>query len=239
MKTKLAFFLTLLSSAVSAYDLQIGTNHFDMAFETSFISTTLKDFIFNDIQRCYAAYGTNAEITPYERGGYAYYIQADVAEGPYATSQVELPGDIVTNSVGQLALRVPAGLISKYAEAYVFKTNNLAKVQAADDFVDFLGSADFPNISSNAVKNYILYDLTNDNLYAEMAAEIIQEGFSNTYYRPSILGFEFASNYGPPGTNLLVRIPSHTKGKPSPTYDFFPAIWHDGRWKICLWSNWE
>jgi hypothetical protein len=226
---------------VSAYDLQVGTNHLNLAFENPNTPVILQDFIFNDIQRCYSAYGTNVGVVTYSSGVSSLEAK-HVAEGPYCADdsrRARLPRTVETRTNGTFAVEIPVWLISKYAEAYVFKTNNLAKVQAADNFVDFLGSADFPNISSNAVKNYILYDLTNDNEYAEMAAEIIASGMSNIHYRPSILGFSYMDDYGPAGTNLFVRIPVKGKYSASSNYYVFPAIWHDGRWKICLWSDWE
>ena len=226
-----------------AYDIVVGTNHLDVVFENASTPSSLKDFIVADVQRCYDAWGTNVTIEPNLPMRNGSYLRAKVFMGPYyvenqSAPDVEFPEDIVTNAMGQLSLNIPSALIQKYAAAYAFKTNNLDKVQAADTFVDFLSSPGFSNVTSNDVSNYILYKNLPPRGYLESGESIVRDLLSQVFFRPSILGFYYSSN-GPDPTNLCASIPTITKERTSSShYHSMPAIWHDGKWKICMW-NWE
>ncbi len=228
----------------SAYDLVVGTNHFDVVFENASAPSSLKDFIIEDVQRCYEAWGTNTEIRSSRAITHVMKIYPPVFMGPYYmedlyAEDLNVPEDIVTNTTGQLALKIPSVLIQKYAESFVFKTNHLAQVQAADAFVDFVSSAAFTNIPSNQVSNYFMVKDATPQTYLDSSETIIQDIASCDFFAPSILGFTY-NERGPDVTNLWVFVPVISKQRTvSSVFDVFPAIWHDGKWKFCLWDATE
>lgn len=239
-----AISLTLMIMQNSpAYDMVVGTNHFDVIFETPALPSSLKDFIVEDVQRCYQAWGTNVEIRSSRAATHVMRIYPQVFMGSYymddlSAHDLNVPEDIVTNATGQLSLNIPSALIQKYSDALALKTNNLDKVEAADAFVDFLSSPEFANVTSNQVSNYILYKDLPPEGYLLSGEDIVKDLKSQEFYRPSILGFYYSPD-GPALTNLCALLPTITKERtPSSHYHSMPAIWHDGKWKISMW-NWE
>ena len=236
--------IVMLMQNSSAYDLVIGTNHFDVVFENVSTPSSLKDFIVEDVQRCYEAWGTNVVIQPNLPVRNGSYLRANVFMGPYYmenlyAEDLNVPEDIVTNTTGQLALKIPSILIQRYAEGFVFKTNHLAQVQAADAFVDFVTSATFANIPSNQVSNYFMVKDATPQTYLDSSETIIQGLTSSDFFAPSILGFTY-NDRGPDATNLWVLIPVISKARTTQSsFDVFPAIWHDGRWKLSFWDATE
>jgi len=229
-----------------AYDIVVGTNHLDVVFENASTPSQVKDFIVVDVQRCYDAWGTNVTIEPNLPMRHGSYLRANVFMGPYyiedpsvQRKSIYVPEDIVTNSVGKLSLKVPSVLIQKYSEAFVFKTNNLDKVQAADAFVDFVSSSAFANISSNQVSDYIMYKDLLPQEYLENSESFVRDLSDQMYFHPSILGFAY-SDRGPDATNLWAFIPVMPRIRTAlSSFDVFPAIWHDGKWKFCFWDATE
>jgi len=247
MKTIPALSLTLIMALnASAYDMVVGTNHFDVVFENASTPSTLQDFIVADVQRCYEAWGTNVEIRASRATTHVMRIYPPVFMGPYYLEDpsvqrrsIYVPKDIVTNSVGQLSLIVPSTLIQKYADGLDFKTNHLVQVQAADAFVDFLSSPEFANVTSNQVSNYILYKDLPPQGYLENGDSFVKDLSDQMYFRPSILGFTY-SDRGPDATNLWVFVPVIPRIRTAmSSFDVFPAIWHDGKWKFSFWDATE
>ena len=241
---KLHLFTLIATLAIpvvsSAYDIVVGTNQFDVVFEDVATPLPLQDFIVEDIQRCYNAWGTNVVFRPSLPVRHGSYIRVDVFGGPYWHDRrsVDVPDSIVTNATGQLSLMVPSIVIQKYAEASEFKSNHLEQVLATDAFVDFLSSPEFANVPSNEVSNYILYKNMPPADYVLNGEDILQSLMKQEFYRPSILGFYYFTN-GPAPTNLCVLLPTILKKrKTSPSFNAMPAIWHDGKWKINMWG-WE
>jgi hypothetical protein len=132
-------------------------------------------------------------------------------------------------------LEIPTWLISKYTEAYVFKTNNLAKVQAADAFAASLSPALLSAASSNEVANYVLYKDATPQTYLDSGAAILNGLASGDYFPPSILGFIYDEK-GPDATNLWVLIPVRGNYRPGTSFDTFPAIWHENKWRLSDWD---
>lgn len=238
-----ALSLTLRMTLISpAYDLVVGTNHFDVVFEDASTPSLLRDFIVADVQRCYETWGTNVTFEPNLPVRHGSYIRANVFMGPYYLEDpsdrrsIDVPEDIITNSVGQLSLMVPSIIIQKYADGLAFKTNHLAQVQAADAFVDFVSSSAFADIPSNQVSNYILYQDLSPQGYLENGEAFVKDLSGQIFFRPSILGFTYRDK-GPDSTNLWVFIPTALKIKrPAWSFDVLPAMWHDGKWKFCFWD---
>lgn len=230
--------IAMLALNASAYDVVVGTNHFDVVFEDASTPAPLRDFIVADVQRCYEAWSTNVTFEPNLPVRHGSYIRADVFMGPYCydRTSIDVPEDIVTNSVGQLSLIVPSIVIRKYEDGLDFKTNHLAQVQAADAFVDFISSLAFANISSNQVSDYVLMKDATPQNYLDSADDQIRSIAGQDFFRPSILGFTYL-DWGPGGTNLWVLIPTARRIKqPFWSFDVLPAIWHDGKWKLSLWD---
>ena len=229
-----------------AYDIVVGTNHLDVVFENSSTPSPLKDFIVTDVQRCYDAWGTNVTIEPNLPMRPGSYLRANVFMGPYYLEDtsdrqrgIDVPEDVVTNSVGQLSLMVPSILIQKYSDGLDFMTNHFAQVQAADAFVDFVSSSAFASISSNQVSDYILVKDATPQTYLDSAEDLVKGIVGQEFYHPSILGFTY-SDWGPDETNLWVFIPTARRIKrPAWSFDVLPAIWHDGKWKLSLWDATE
>ena len=60
-----ALILTLIMTLVlPAYNILVGTNHFDVVFEDASTPSLLRDFIVADVQRCYETWGTNVTFEP-------------------------------------------------------------------------------------------------------------------------------------------------------------------------------
>lgn len=241
----LAISLTVILMQNSpAYDLVVGTNHFDIVFENVSTPSSLKNFIVEDVQRCYEAWGTNIEIRSSRASTHVMRIYSPVFMGPYYMEDLYaeglgVPEDIVTNTTGQLALKIPSVLIQKYSDGFIFKTNHLVQVQAADAFVDFVSSSAFASISSNQVSNYFMVKDATPQTYLDSSETIIQDIASCDFFAPSILGFTY-NDRGPDATNLWVLVPVISKTRTAQSsFDVFPAIWHDGRWKLSFWDATE
>ena len=80
--------------------------------------------------------------------------------------------------------------------------------------------------------NYVLEKNTTATEVITEAEETIEELTHQTYYPPSLLGFIYLPN-GPASSNLWVLVPcsSHVTGDFF-EWSYFPAIWHDNRWKF-------
>ena len=58
-----------------------------------------------------------------------------------------------------------------------------------------------------------------------------------TYYPPSVLGFYYSAE-GPDAKNLWMFIPcSSLDSGNNLNWNPFPAIWHKGKWKFCVWEE--
>ena len=247
MKNKLSTAVTLALMTLQnspSYDMVVGTNHFGVAFETPAIPSSLEDFIVADVQRCYDAWGTNVVIESGLPGRYGSYVSRDVFVGPYYSENLDVeelrvPRHLVTNETGRLSLEIPSALIEKYSDALIFKTNHLVQVQAADAFVAFVSSAEFKNVTSNDVVNYFLIKDAIPQAYLNSGETIVRDLSSCEFFSPSILGFTY-SDRGPDATNLWVFVPVIPKTRTAlSSFDVFPAIWHDGKWKFCFWDATE
>jgi hypothetical protein len=229
---------------VAAYDIQISTNSFGVLFEDASISEGLKAFIVADVQRCYDAWGTNLVMRTSRATTHVMRVYPKVFGWPFYIEGVpdddlNVPRNIATNEYGQMMLRVPARLVQKYSDALAFKTNNLAKVLAADVFVDFLSSPEFANVTSNNASDYFLFKDLPPQDHAEIGEGVLQDISAQEFFPPSILGFT-CNEKGPEGTNLWVFIPTSLKKKGALwSYDVLPAIWHDGKWKFSFWDAQE
>lgn len=219
------------------YFLQRQTNSIYVAFSDQALSASVKEAIVADLSICFQGWATNAEIIVREKGESAGYMDYGT-RNPYYRDGVIFPKNIITNATGGIALQIPQSLSDAYTNALAFVAANSNIVAAAYEFVAFVSSSNFVAISSNALPNYILQKNTTTNEIIADAQETISELRHQTYYPPSILGFQY-SDRGPAATNLWMLVPcsislSYTDAK---GWHAFPAIWHDGKWKFCIWQD--
>jgi len=138
-----------------------------------------------------------------------------------------------------LALHIPKKLSDAYTNAFAFAAANSNIVAAAYEFVAFVSSSNFVTISSNDLPDYVLQKNTTTNEIIADAQETISELRHQTYYPPSILGFKYLE-FGPSPTNLWLLVPCSSPLSYGDTKEWspFPAVWHDGKWKFCMWLDW-
>jgi len=219
------------------YSLQWKTNSINVAFSDQALSSAAKSSIMADLNLCFQGWATNAEIIVRAKGDSIGYMDYDT-RNPCYQDGVDFPKNITTNTIGGIALQIPKKLSDAYTNAFAFVVANSNTVAAAYEFVAFVSSSNFVAISSNALPNYLLQKGVTTNEIIVDAQETISELRRQTYYPPSILGFQY-SDRGPSATNLWMRIPcsinlSYTDAK---GWHFFPAVWHDGKWKFCVWQD--
>lgn len=234
----LLFITIMLAQTTTAYDLSLGTNTVDVSFGDTPLSTTVKDFIVADLQRCVEFWGEGSKLRFRNDAGFVGYIDNPTLF-PYYRDGLVFPDNLVTNQNGDIALHVSANLCLEYTNALAFASANSNIVADARNFIAFVASTNFLNISSNQMVNYVLEKNASSDYYAKNYTTIISELRDQQYFQPSILGFYY-SEQGPASSNLWLNVPcTSDSGYAKPEWSAFPAIWHDGKWKFCFWDATE
>ena len=247
MKTKNFFLASSLLTAILAAPNCIGqsnvifyganTNAIAVTFVDTNLSSSAKISIVSDLQLCLQEWGkgTQFRLGADDPAFVAHLYNPDIT--PYYQEGTEFPNDVINGPTGY-ALHIPKSLSDAYTNAFVFAAANSNIVAAAYEFVAFVSSTNFVSISPNTLPNYLVQKGVTTNEIIADAQETISELRHQTFYPPSILGFQY-SDRGPSATNLWMRVPcsinlSYIDAK---GWHFFSAVWHDGKWKFCVWED--
>jgi len=150
---------------------------------------------------------------------------------------MDFPDNVVSNAASGLALQIPKALSDAYTNAFAFAAANSNVVAAAYEFVAFVSSSNFAAIASNALPDYVMQKNMSTNDIIETAKEILSDLQEQTYYQPSLLGFYYSPR-GPSASNLWLSVPSSIHSPLGTEWLPFPALWHEGKWRFCVWDNW-
>jgi len=206
----------------------------------SFVDTNLtesvKSTIVADLRVCLSEWGKNGELRLRNKEASAGYID-NPSRSPYFPENIDFPENIVSNGTSGIALQIPKSLSDAYTNAFAFAVANSNIAAAANEFVAFLSSSNFVAISSNALPNYVMQKNMSTNDIIETAHEIISDLRKQTYYPPSFLGYYYSPK-GPSASNLWLRVPCSTHSPLGTDWHSFPALWHEGKWRFCIWENW-
>lgn len=217
-----------------------GTNTSSLA--VSFVDTNLsavtKSAIVADLQLCLEHWGKRTEFRMGADDPAFVAHLYNPKTGPHYPETIDFPDNVVSNGTMGFALQIPNTLSDAYTNAFAFAAANSNVVAAAYEFVAFVSSSNFLTLSSNALPNYVLQKNVTTNQIIDNAQRIISDLRHQTYYSPSLLGFRISSS-GPATSNLWMQIPySSTQPWGGVEWGAFPAVWHEGRWKFCIWDNW-
>jgi hypothetical protein len=228
----------VLYSAGQSNVVYYGTNSnsLSVAFADTNLSELVKSAITADLRVCLSEWG-KGELRLRIKGDSVGYID-NPTRCPYYPEDIEFPENVVSNGVSGLALYIPKKLIDAYTNAFAFAAANSNIIAAAYEFVAYVSSTNFYTVTSNEIANYILVKNATPDMYLLSFADTTNSLRKQTYYPPSVLGFSYSPS-GPIVSNLWVQIPC---SNPVPwegvTWGTFPAIWHDNKWKFCIWDNW-
>jgi len=217
-----------------------GTNAspISLAFADTNLSESAKSAITEDLRVCLSEWGKQSELYMRNKGesiGYLYNFKSS----PHYPENITFPREIVPNGVSGLALHIPKNLSDAYTNAFAFAAANSNIVAAAYEFVAYLSSTNFYTVTSNEIVDVILVKNATPDMYLLSFVDTTNSLRKQTYYPPSVLSFNYSPN-GPAVSNLWMEIPC---SNPIPwgggaTWNAFPAIWHDNKWKFCIWDSW-
>ncbi|MCL2104392.1 MAG: hypothetical protein FWH21_04965 [Kiritimatiellaeota bacterium] len=218
-----------------------NSNALDVVFVDTNLSQKAQSAIVADLRVCLLEWGKISELMldgGDEPGVIGYLYNSK--QCPHYPDDIEFPDNIVSNGTAGIALQIPKELSDAYTNAFKFAAANANAFAAANAFVAFVSSTNFPNIPPKVAPNYILRnDMTEKKVIAN-AQRIIADLCHQTYYPPSVLGFVYSS-IGPAKKNLWMNIPcsSPLSYSDRKEWGYFPAIWHKGKWKFCIWQEKE
>lgn len=247
MKTKTSYFSTFIIFSLWCSLFCFGqsntvyygsnTNAIGVCFADSNLFASAQSSIVSDMQLCLNNWGKMSELDLSTRvPGFAGQL-SNPKRCPHYPASIDFPENVISNGPTGLALQAPKELSDAYTNAFAFTAANSNIVAAAYDFVQFVSSANFYSVTSNQISNYMLYNQATPQLYQLGFSDITNSLRYSKYYPPSVLGFYYNA-VGPTPTNLWVRVPCSS----NPYGDVIewspsPAIWHDGRWKFCIWED--
>ena len=219
----------------------VNSNAINLAFADTNLSTSAQEAIAADLRVCLSEWGKETYLSldlGADEPGLIGYLQRP-SISPHYPESIEFPDGVVSNGVSGLALHIPKALSDAYTNAFAFAAANSNIVAAAYEFVAYLSSTNFYTITSNEIVNVILVKNATPDMYLLSFADTTNSLRKQTYYPPSVLSFNYSPN-GPAVSNLWMEIPC---SNPIPwgggvTWNAFPAIWHDNKWKIGIWDNW-
>ena len=214
-----------------------NSNALSLAFADTNLSESAKSAITEDLRVCLSEWG-KGELRMRIKGDSVGYID-NSTRCPYYPEDIEFPENVVPNGVSGLALQIPKALSDAYTNAFAFAAANSNIVAAAYEFAAYLSSTNFYTITSNEIVNVVLVKNATPNMYLLSFADTTNSLRKQTYYPPSVLSFNYSPN-GPAVSNLWMEIPC---SNPAPrggglTWNAFPALWPDNKWKIGIWDNW-
>ncbi len=213
------------------------SNAISLAFADTNLSTSTQEAITADLRVCLSEWGkaTQFRLGADDPAFVAHLYNPKLT--PHYPETLDFPDDVVSSGATGLALHIPKKLSDAYTNAFAFAAANSNAVAAAYEFVAFVSSSNFVALSSNALPDYVMQKNMSTNDIVETADEIFSDLQKQTYYPPSILGFYY-SQRGPSVSNLWLHVPSSINPPLGMDWLPFPALWHEGKWRFCVWDNW-
>lgn len=208
-----------------------------VVFVDTNLSAKVKSAIVADLNLCLGEWGKTGELYLRNKEGSAGYLSIGTTS-PHYPETSDFPKNVVSNGTLGVALQISKDLSDAYVNAFAFAVANSNAVKAAYEFVKFVSSTNFDNVSPKQISNYVLYRNEKPKIYEQTFSVITNSLRMQTYYPPSILGFYYSAE-GPAASNLWMRLPSSSPGDDVNTLNWnsFPsAIWHNGKWKFCAWE---
>ena len=215
----------------------VNTNAIAVTFVDTNLSVSARASIVGDLQLCLQEWGkgTQFRLGADDPAFVAHLYNPDIT--PHYPETIDYPANVVSNGTAGFALQIPKKLSDVYTNAFAFASANSNIVAAAYDFVAFVASTNFAHIPSNSLPDYIIFKNVQSNIVV-CGAQTILSKVSQKVYPPSILGFYYSTE-GPSATNLWVRIPQSVSSYGGTVAGgVFPsAIWHENKWKFCIWDR--
>ena len=215
----------------------VNSNAINLAFADTNLSTSAQEAIAADLRVCLSEWGKETylslDLGADEPGLIGYLERPSIS--PHYPEDIDFPKG-VTNTPSGPALQITKALSDAYTNAFAFAAANSNIVAAAYDFVSFVSSTNFLNVTSNQVANYFLFNQAPPQLYQLAFHDLTNSVHGSSYYPPSILGFYYRPA-GPEPTNLWLYIPSSSPVCGYIEWSPTPAIWHDGKWKFSIWEK--
>jgi hypothetical protein len=220
-----------------------NTNSIGVAFVDANLSPSARASIVADMQVCLQEWGKR---TQFRLGADDPAFVAHLYNPkrcPHYPEGTVFPDDVINGPNG-LALQIPKKLSDAYTNAFAFAAANSNAVAAAYEFVAFVSPSNLVTLSTNALPNYIMFKNAladpnaESNVIVSLAPQIIPDLCEQTYHPPSILGFYY-SGKGPSTTNLWMQVPTSSPSAGGFTdWNGTTVLWHDGKWKFCVWEDW-
>ena len=217
-----------------------SSNALDVVFVDTNLSQKVQSAIVSDLNLCLSEWGKTAELILWDNDDdddddEGFVGDLDIATvSPHYPEDIDFPRHIVSNGTHGVALQIPKELSDAYTNAFAFA--------AANAFVAFISSTNFPNIPSKDLPNYLMDKNETPKEIAARAQAIISQLGRQTYYQPSVLGIERLP-LGPKGifsrSNLWMIVPcsSTRSNSDKKSWSAFHAMWHKGKWKFCHWPE--
>ena len=214
-----------------------NSNALNVAFVDTNLSQKVQSAIVADLRICLQEWGKESELRLRDNEDSAGYLY-NWTRSPHYRKGIAFPRNIVSNGPSGVALQIPETLSDAYTNAFAFAVANSNVVAAAYEFVAFMSSTNFHSVTPNQITNYIFYNKAPPILYDLSFSDITNSLRMQTYHPPSVLGF-YHSAEGPATNNLWMSLPSSSVeyGERLNWGQFPPAIWHEGKWKFCIWEE--
>jgi len=196
----------------------VNSNALNVVFVDTNLSQKAQFAIVADLRICLKEWGKASEL---ELGDAALGL-VGYLENPercvFYPEEIDFPKGIV-NSPNGLALQIPRNLSDAYTNAFV-------ALVSSNDFVNTLTPA---NISQ-----YILEEGWEAKDYVEKFQESKEFFAEIKLFPPSVLGFRKSGLFPTSRKDLQLMLPGYLiyPDNPDPEWSGFPAIWHNGKWKI-------
>ena len=214
-----------------------NSNALNVVFIDTNLASSAKLAIIADLRICLKDWGKESE-----RMGPAGNNNPEVvgylsplSRCPLYPDGLDFPKKLVDGPNG-ISLQVPQELSDAYTNVFTFVVANTNIVTAAYEFARFISSTNFNNIAPNQLSDYVHFNKLPPEGYLVGFSEIMSDLREQSYHLASVLSFHYSAE-GPDNTNLWMYIP--TSSQPSYStelnWNTLPALWHNGKWKLCHW----
>ena len=238
MNTKTIIILTTLCPAFcfgqsNVVYYGVNSNALNVAFVDTNLSKKVQSAIVADLRVCLQEWGKTSELRLRQGKDSVGYLD-NFQQCPHYPGAIKFPENVISNATVGLALRVPKDLSDAYTNAFAFA--------AANAFVKLISSNGFVNTLMPAnISQYILYEQYKAEDYVTDFQDLKKTFVEVAFLQPSVLGLVKTGMSVTPSNSLLLRLPGYLNDPlgPSPILTMFPAIWHDGKWKIYYNADWD
>ena len=225
------FFFIALAASSAAAQIIVGTNSFDVIFESTNLTSTAQSRIISDMTLCRQLW-TNSEIHLTDQNTEPYIYDGDVIFTPYYNDSLEFPDTLVTNPLGTISLKVDTTISDAYLNAFEFADANSNIISAAWAFANTLSNTNIVCNTMAELSDYVLISPDAEIELPEWFASFTELEHSP----PSVMafGYKIKELEAVPGvsSNLFMRLQYRSTNN----IDQHSCIWHDGKWKLYAWD---